>query len=96
MAETDDARDLYAAAKNEELAAELELRGLPKAGTKDELVERLVAHDETKAAEAAKADAPKVEGAICAEHWPDGWPGDNVGATCEHGSWQRNEPAPAP
>lgn len=31
----------------------------------------------------------KREGKICAECYPDGWQGDDVAATCEHGNWKR-------
>lgn len=27
---------------------------------------------------------------ICRNCWPDGWPGDDVAATCEHGTWSRD------
>lgn len=84
MAENDNARALYEATKNEDLAAELELRGLEKTGTKPEMVERLVAHD----AEAAKA-APeeKPAAAICSDCWPAGWPAEAHSASCVHGEW---------
>lgn len=31
----------------------------------------------------------KADGEICAQCWPDGWPGDNSGASCIHGAWTR-------
>ena len=78
----DETRELYAAMKPEDLAAELKSRGLPKTGTGDELVERLVAHDaETAAATAAP---------ICSTCWPEGWPDKSASASCEHGDWLAN------
>lgn len=31
----------------------------------------------------------KREGKICGQCWPDGWPGDDSAASCEHGTWKR-------
>lgn len=88
MAVTDDNRELYAATKNEELAAELETRGLVKTGNKDEMVERLLAHDiEVAAAAQDKAAEDPPAAPICVECWPGGWPHAHDTASCAHGEW---------
>lgn len=38
--------------------------------------------------------ARKKDPEICGQCWPNGWPGSDVAATCEHGSWSRPEPKP--
>lgn len=57
-----DARELYESETVTALAAELERRGLPKSGTKSELVDRLLEDDAARAAEAEDAEAEKDAG----------------------------------
>lgn len=91
MAE-EDTRALYEAANAGDLSAELEARGLPKSGTKPELVDRLLEHDAAQAPADPAGEQPPAEdpdGEICGNCWPDGWPGDDAAATCAHGTWTR-------
>jgi large subunit ribosomal protein L22 len=53
--------------KVDELKAELEARGLPKSGTKAELVARLEGDDAAPAADAPPAEAPSEDAAAAAE-----------------------------
>lgn len=41
--------------------------------------------------EAAPAPArhAKSDGEICGDCWPDGWSGNDSGASCIHGDWTR-------
>jgi len=48
------------------------------------------ADDTTTATETdATPDPEPVEGEICGECWPAGWPGDGDAAHCSHGEWAR-------
>ena len=37
----------------------------------------------------------KTEAEICGYCWPEGWPGRDVAAACEHGEWKREDPGPS-
>lgn len=88
----EDARELYEATTDRELAAELEKRGLAQTGTTPELVDRLLTHDAELEAAVPPPDAPPAaaDGDLCLVCWPDGWPTpDTANASCEHGVWDR-------
>lgn len=39
---------------------------------------------------ARRKRTPKpAESEICSQCWPNGWPGEDNGASCEHGTYQR-------
>lgn len=86
----DDNRALYEATTSGDLAAELETRGLPKTGTKPELVDRLLEHDTAQPPAESEGTPPAdAEGEICGECWPEGWPHLSYTAGCVHGNWTR-------
>lgn len=39
----------------------------------------------------AESDVAKhaKDGELCSDCWPEGWPGNDSGATCIHGTWTR-------
>lgn len=73
------------------------LAALVHLGVPEDLARIALAGHAPDSAEAVHAQAKAAgiisdKGAICAEHWPDGWdsvPAHLSGVGCEHGSWVR-------
>lgn len=95
----EEAQALYEQMTNADLQAELGDRQLAKTGTKPELVARLLDADfppssdegTPAAAEAPPEEDAPADGELCSVCWPDGWPGNDSAASCEHGTWTRWE-----
>jgi ribosomal protein L22 len=87
--------DGWASLKVDELKEQLEARGLPKSGKKDELVARLEEFEAAPAAEAAEAPEPEPE-AEAAEEAPASKPARRRGSAETSTEPARKAPAPRP
>jgi large subunit ribosomal protein L22 len=85
--------DGWASLKVDELKEQLEARGLPKSGKKDELVERLEEFEAAPAAEAAEAAEPEAE---AAEEAPASKPARRRGSAETSTEQAKKAPAPRP
>jgi large subunit ribosomal protein L22 len=87
--------DGWASLKVDELKEQLEARGLPKSGKKDELVARLEEFEAAPAAEAAEAAEPEAE-AEAAEEAPASKPARRRGSAETSTEQAKKAPAPRP
>jgi ribosomal protein L22 len=87
--------DGWASLKVDELKEQLEARGLPKSGKKDELVARLEEFEAAPTAEAAEAPEPEPE-AEAAEEAPASKPARRRGSAETSTEPARKAPAPRP
>ena len=85
--------DGWASLKVDELKGQLEARGLPKSGKKDELVARLEEFDAAPAAEAAETAEPEAE---AAEEAPASKPARRRGSAETSTEQAKKAPAPRP
>jgi ribosomal protein L22 len=85
--------DGWASLKVDELKEQLEARGLPKSGKKDELVARLEEFDAAPAAEAAETAEPEAE---AAEEAPASKPARRRGSAETSTEQAKKAPAPRP
>jgi ribosomal protein L22 len=85
--------DGWASLKVDELKEQLEARGLPKSGKKDELVARLEEFDAAPAAEAAETAEPEAE---AAEEAPASKPARRCGSAETSTEQAKKAPAPRP
>jgi large subunit ribosomal protein L22 len=87
--------DGWASLKVDELKEQLEARGLPKSGKKDELVARLEEFEAAPAAEPAEAAEPEAE-AEAAEEAPASKPARRRGSAETSTEQAKKAPAPRP